>query len=348
MTKKQYTTSDVTIAVLNYNGRKKLPDLFSSITLLKNPPAEVLMVDDGSTDKSPQWVQEKYPDVRVIELPTNTKMLNIVRNTALKEARTDLVLIVDNDVVLLEDCIEEALHGINTLPDAAVCMTRAVYDDRPDIIYQDGQILHYIGASPNINRENHIDETNTKPRISIGWGVQLINRELTKPYRWFNENYLMGWADDGEFNHKLNMAGLKCYHVPTSVVRHKRHSGSKRYLGTVSNRWRFILEMYQLKTIILIFPTLLFYEIALFAFLCSKKAPMDYFRGMMHFIEQLYSILEERKLIQKQREVPDRDLMGSGDIFVYSDDLSSPLLTTGYRCMNSILNGYWVLVKKMV
>jgi GT2 family glycosyltransferase len=344
-----YSAADVTIAVLNYNGRDKIPDLFASIRKLEEPPGEVIMVDDGSTDGSPEWLAEAHPEVRLIRFSKNSGgMLNVVRNRALHEAQKPLVFIVDNDVVLLPDCLQEALYGINTLPNAVVCMTRAVYENSPETIYQDGQILHYIGASPNINRELSTQDVDNEPRLSIGWGVQLINKELCAPLGWFNEEYPMGWGDDGEFNQKLNMAGLNCFHVPKSVVMHKRHDASKRYRGTVSNRWRFILEMYSLKTLILIGPALFFYEIPLFLFLVMKKRPADYFSGMAHMVCRLPDVLRTRKIIQSHRRIADRELMGCGDIFVYTDDMDSKLLRIGYNFLNTVLFLYWKAVNKML
>ena len=342
-----YSAADVTIAVLNYNGRHIIPDLFASIEQLAEPPGEVIMVDDGSTDGSPEWLEESYPKVRLVRFAKNSgAMLNMVRNRAMREAKKPLVFIIDNDVVLLPDSLQEALHGMNTLPDAAVCTTRAVYDDRPEIIYQDGQILHYIGASPNINREASIHEVDDTPRLSIGWGVQLINKELSAPLGWFNEGYPLGWGDDGEFNHKLNMAGRNCYHIPKSVVMHKRHGASKRYKAAVSNRWRFILEMYAPKTLLLIAPALFFYEIPLFLFLVMKKRPGDYFTGMAHMLRRLPSVIKQRKKIQAHRRVADRELIGCGDIFVYTDDMDSKVLLFGYAFLNRALSLYWKIIHR--
>lgn len=342
----EYTAADVTVAVLNYNGLGKIPDLFASITELDHPPGEVIMVDDGSNDGSPQWVKEHYPQVRIVVFPQNSGgMLNVVRNKALQEAETALVFIVDNDVVLMPDCVDEAVNALNTLPGAAVCMTRAVYEEKPDIIYQDGQILHYVGASPNINRDLPVGEADSTPRLSIGWGVQMIDKEKTASVGWFNERYRLGWGDDGEFNHKLNMAGFNCYHVPASVVLHKRHSASKRYVSAVQNRWRFLLEMYQLKTLLLVLPALLFYELPLFGFLVMQKKPGDYFIGMANVMKQFPDIFRQRKKIQSRRRVPDRELIGCGDIFVYTEEMSSPVLRTGYKILNNLLNFYWRLIR---
>ena len=69
---------------------------------------------------------------------------------------------------------------------------------------------------------------------------------------------------------------------------------------------------------------------------------------MARVASHLGSILRQRKKIQALRKVPDRELMGSGDIFVYSDDMSSSILTMGYSFINSFLNGYWHLIKKLI
>ena len=68
MGEQNYSVEDVTVAVLNYNGIDKIPDLFSSIRSLDHLPAEVIMVDDGSTDSSSDWVEENFSEVRVIRL----------------------------------------------------------------------------------------------------------------------------------------------------------------------------------------------------------------------------------------------------------------------------------------
>ncbi len=349
MTGNSSSAKDVTIAVLNYNGIDKIQDLFASIRQLDHPPAEVIMVDDGSTDDSVEWVNQHCPEVRVISREKNSGgILNIVRNNALSAAKTDLVFIVDNDVVLFPDCLDQALDAMNKLPGAVACMPRAVYEDNTEKIYQDGQILHYVGASPNVNRDKNIADVGTEPSMSIGWGVQLINRKLTEQFGWFNESYVLGWGDDGEFNHKLNLAGLKCYNVPLSVVIHKRDVASKRYLAAVTNRWRFILEMYALKTLLLVLPALLIYEGALFLFLVMKGAVGQYFKGIKLVILDFGSIRRNRKKIQSSRKVPDRELMGGGDIFIYSDEFSSRILFYGYKILNLVLEGYWRVIRKLL
>jgi GT2 family glycosyltransferase len=339
-----YAAADVTVAVMNYNGADKLPALFESIQSLAENPGAVMIVDDGSTDGGAETILQKYPDVRLVSMGTNTTILNRVRNRAFEEADTPLVFIVDNDVVLKPDTLEQMLRVMNERARAAACMTRAVYWHDPDRIYQDGQTLHYVGASPGTNRERLVQEVDAEPRLSIGWGVQLIHKEAARAVGFYNERYLLGWGDDGELNHKLHLRGYECYHVPRSVVYHKRDTSSKRYRAAVQNRMRFLLEMYQLRTLLLSIPAFMLYELSLISFLAMKGGMADYFRSWGTILGELPAILRSRKRIQSFRRVPDRELMGAGDIFVYSDEISNPVLTLGYRALNAVLNGYWRLV----
>lgn len=343
-----YTADDVTLAVLNYNGAQRLPDLFKSIFELDDLPGEIILVDDGSTDGSAEWVVRNYATVKVARMGRNTAILNMVRNRAFQESTNPLVFIVDNDVILTPSCLTELLHVLNSWPKAAACMTRALYWDRPGIIYQDGQVLHYVGASPGTNREARVEDSDTEPRLSIGWGVQLIDKSAAEQVGFFNEEYLLGWGDDGEINHKLNLLGFRCYHVPRSVVFHKRSESSKRYYAAVRNRLRFIFEMYYWRTIALAMPAFIVYEVSLLAFLALKGGLRDYFRGWGYFFTHLADILRVRRRIQSRRVLRDSEVMGAGDIFVYSDYVDMKVLALGYRAMNSFLNAYWAVISRFV
>lgn len=344
----EYSSRDATIAVLNYNGREMLADCFDSIARLDSAPAEIIMIDDGSSDGSVELVREKFRHVRILEMGENTRRLNRVRNTALRESATDLVMLVDNDVTLKPDCLDKLLASLNTLEDAAVCMPRALYHHDSSKIYQDGQVLHYVATSYALNRNIPVEGVDESPRISIGWGVQLIDRVKAASVGLFNENYVMGWGDDGEFNHRMNLAGYLCYHVPSAIVYHMRVNPAHRYYGSVRNRWRFMLETYQLRTLVLCLPAFLVYEVALLGFLLVKHAAGDYLRAMGDTLRQLPDILASRRRIQKYRRVKDVELMTSGQIFIAPEYVNVRLLSWGFGALNGFLNGYWRLVRVLL
>jgi len=341
--------ADVSVAILNFNGRDVLPGCLKSIGVLAHPPGEVLLVDDGSTDGSPEWVADNHPFVRIVEFGANTGRLNKVRNRALEEAANELVLLLDNDILLEPDALDRLVNALATLPHAAACSPRLLYEHDPRMIYQDAQTLHYVGATLAVSRNVPSIRAEHRPRLSIGLGgVQLIDRQKAAEVGGFNEEYVMGWGDDGEFNYRMNLSGRLCYHVPQALAFHKRVSGARRYIGSTTNRWRFILECYQLRTLLMCAPALLLYEIALAGFLVAKANLRAYFRAQVYILRNLPSILAARRATQRTRRIPDRELITSGDLFIASEYVDSGPLRVGLIALNWLLNTYWSFARVLL
>jgi glycosyltransferase involved in cell wall biosynthesis len=60
---------DVAVVIPNYNGKRWLPGVLGSIAAQTLAPADVLVVDDGSSDGSLALLAERFPAVRVLALP---------------------------------------------------------------------------------------------------------------------------------------------------------------------------------------------------------------------------------------------------------------------------------------
>ena len=63
--------SSVTVIVLNWNGRELLEDCLGSLEKVDYNNFNVLVVDNGSTDKSVNYIKTTFPSVDVIELGEN-------------------------------------------------------------------------------------------------------------------------------------------------------------------------------------------------------------------------------------------------------------------------------------
>lgn len=62
------STPKVTILIPNYNGKKWLKQCLPTIEKDTYPNKEILVVNNGSTDDSAQFLKKNYPNVRVIEI----------------------------------------------------------------------------------------------------------------------------------------------------------------------------------------------------------------------------------------------------------------------------------------
>ena len=99
---------DLSIVIVSFNTKKLLSDCLSGIfSSLRdaNFTYEVLVVDNGSTDGTPDMVQERYPDVK---LRKNDKNVGFgkANNQAIDIARGRTILLLNSDTVVLENAIE--------------------------------------------------------------------------------------------------------------------------------------------------------------------------------------------------------------------------------------------------
>jgi len=92
----------ISLCLINYNGAAHLTHSLGAVRRSNLRFAEVILVDNGSTDESRALVEQCYPEVQVLRLVQNDGP-GAARNAGLRAARHDLVLFVDNDVALAPD-----------------------------------------------------------------------------------------------------------------------------------------------------------------------------------------------------------------------------------------------------
>jgi GT2 family glycosyltransferase len=339
----------VTVAIPNYNGRHEISGAIKSVQQSTYQPAEILVIDDGSTDGSAEFIRQTFPVVRVVELGRNSGgILNRVRNRALREARTRLVFLMDHDIILDSSCLAVLVSEMRRLPDAAVLTTRALRYDDPTRIWVDAQKLHFLCNTVAPNRGGYVSDADDQARPSVGWGTQLVDKAKAAVINFFDEDYLIGWGDDGQFHYKLHLAGLPCYSVPRAIVFHKREVEAGRVRAIVRNRWYLLVECYALRSLILLAPVLIFYEVFLIVFLCLRGQLREYLNCVPDLIRTFPRLLRKRASVQRMRVVPDRLLLSGGPIYVSESIVTNTCTRLALVLMNHLFEGYWRVVRRFI
>ena len=63
---------EVSIVILNWNGRQHLEDFLPALVRhTTHPHAEIVVADNGSEDDSREFLKKEYPHIRIIELELN-------------------------------------------------------------------------------------------------------------------------------------------------------------------------------------------------------------------------------------------------------------------------------------
>ena len=93
-----------TVVIPNYNGKHFLQDCLDSL-LQSTVEIAVIVVDNGSTDGSVSWIQEHFPQVKLICFSENKGFCAAV-NTGIEAAATPYVFLLNNDTKTDRFCLE--------------------------------------------------------------------------------------------------------------------------------------------------------------------------------------------------------------------------------------------------
>lgn len=104
-----------------FNGERYLEEALDSILAQTSPPAELIVVDDGSTDATPQIV-ESYTD-RIRYFRQSNRGPAAARNRGILAANGDLLAFLDADDLWLPEKLERQVAFLHDHPDVDLCLT---------------------------------------------------------------------------------------------------------------------------------------------------------------------------------------------------------------------------------
>src|SRR5581483_4632764 len=260
------------------------------------------------------------------------------------------VLLMDADVRLRPDVVERLHAAMIADPTIKVGSPIVVHANRPDVIQYAGGALHFICEAVNPWLDRPLRDRGPAP-LDIGAAptcALLLDREAAIDVGLFDERYFIG-KEDGDFTHRIKMAGYKIWELPDAIVLHNsRPRSAWLFYYQIRNRWHFILKNYELRTIVAIVPVLLVHEPVQFAVLAAKGHAGTYFRALAGLFALVPTLPRDRALARRIRRRPDRDLLVSAPMVVREDLVGGGLLTRAKAAYERSLAAYWRLLTRTV
>ncbi|HEU5160959.1 MAG TPA: glycosyltransferase family 2 protein [Streptosporangiaceae bacterium] len=137
----------VAVIVPNYNKTKTLRACLESVFAQTYRPAEVIVVDDASTDGSLE-IARSFP-CTIVELPGNRGPA-AARNIGVARSTAPLLFFLDSDTALAPDALENAIQVFRDTPDCG--MVQGIYDKEP--LFDDGPVEAYRIAFEHFDRRH--------------------------------------------------------------------------------------------------------------------------------------------------------------------------------------------------
>jgi GT2 family glycosyltransferase len=348
----------VSAVVVNWNGRQYLAACVDALLAQVPPPAEVLVVDNHSTDGSRELLAQRYPGVRVVDTGDNRGPCH-ARNVGIELARDELVLFVDNDVVLHAGALQSLLDCMAADPRAAMVQARSLCGDDPSVVHYDGGDLHFLGTLVLRNwyrpRAEAVD-----PAGPVGAAIALcflVKRSAYRSVGGFDENLFILY-EDNEFSYKLRMRGHTVWVCPRALCTHLagtvglsvrgegQYPGRRTFLHS-RNRWYVLITCMRWRTFWLTVPAQLLYGVVYAAFGVRRGHLGDWLRGKWELLKMLPRAVRARRAAQAGRTVPDRELLVAAPVTLNPGLAEKGAAAALRRGLDRFFGLYWRCVRRL-
>ncbi|HEX2937451.1 MAG TPA: glycosyltransferase family 2 protein [Ruminiclostridium sp.] len=238
----------VSIVIANLNGKHHLRECLESIRKLHYPKdkIEVVMIDNGSTDGSVEFIRQNYAWVKLL---CNSKNEGFAKpsNDGARAASGKYVAFLNNDMRVQSDWLSELIESMENT--GAKCAGSV-------ILNWDGKFLDFAGGGVNFCGLGYQDDyrrpmkemepllKQDKQLLFACGGAMIVDREMFLSSGGFDEDYF-AYYEDADLGWRLNVLGCKVVLSVKSRVYHKHNSTSKTI---AKERIQYLFERNKLYT----------------------------------------------------------------------------------------------------
>ncbi|HEY9750664.1 MAG TPA: glycosyltransferase family 2 protein [Allocoleopsis sp.] len=219
----------VSIILVNYNGINVILDCLNSIeAFVQSVAYEVIVVDNASTDGSPEIVAQKFPQVHFIQLTQNLGF-GAGNNVGAKVAKGDFLFLLNTDTILICDPLPHLLELMQSRPDVGMIGPQLLNPDKtlqlsvvPAISlrgeYQAQQQLKQYRNPQNQAAISQKFQTIQEVEIIIGAAI-FIRKKLFDSLGGFDENFFM-YFEESDLCQRSRNQGWKILYTPKTALIH--------------------------------------------------------------------------------------------------------------------------------
>ena len=298
---------EVSIVIVTWNGRRYLDACLRAVEAQRSVSAEVILVDNASTDGTAEFVRARFPRVRVIVLAENRGFAG-GNNAGAREAHGEYVAFLNNDTVADSSWLRALRTGIELSSGFALATSRIVYMHDPSVIDSAGDgLFRWGGAFKRLHGERAELTGAAAEVFGVCGGACLMPKAVFDELGGFDDDFFAS-HEDVDLSYRARLRGYRCRYVPEAIV---RHHGSAT-LGTISGLSVFHgqrnLEWMYLKNtpaslLVRTLPGHLLYNAAAAAHFARLGLLGTFLRAKGAALAGLPSVLRKRAAIQRASTV---------------------------------------------
>ncbi|MDB5280974.1 MAG: glycosyl transferase family 2 [Bacteroidota bacterium] len=232
----------LSIVIVNYNVKYFLEQCLLSVArAIVNVSAEVLVVDNASSDGSCAYVREKFPWVKLIESPVNLGFSK-GNNLAIQAAGGEYILLLNPDTVVAEDTFEKCISFMDAHVDAGALGVHMI-DGKgnflpeskrglptPSVAFYKTFGLAAVFPKSKIFGRYHLgflDEHETNEVEVLSGAYMFMRKEALDKTGLLDETFFM-YGEDIDLSYRIIKAGYKNYYFAGTTIIHYKGESTKK------------------------------------------------------------------------------------------------------------------------
>jgi len=311
----------VSFVILNWNGKKWLQTCLPSLSKITYPNVETIVVNNGSTDDSSQFLEANYPMVHVIELKNNIGYA-AANNIGVKHAKGKYVVLMNNDTSVTADFVEPLVADLEDCPEIGAVQPQMRSLINPKQMDSVGSFLtstgflYYLGymksyKNPIYQKKIYI--------YSVKGACFIMRRKDYIRLGGFDEDFV-SYVEETDLCHRIWLSGKKVLYEPKSIMYHWGGGDTKIMTKNEVNVYRSFrnrifsyYKNFSLKTMLRILPlhVLIAGAYSIGIFMSGQwRSAFAIQRGIITGLTQFSAMKKKREFIQHHiRRVSDDDIL---------------------------------------
>ena len=214
------------VVIPNWNGRdlleKYLPSVVQAVS--GHPDNEVILVDNGSTDGSADFVRQRFPSVKLLALPENLGFGG-GSNAGFRAAKNDIVVLLNSDMRVAPDFLQPLLDGFTDEKVFAVSCQIFMGDASKRREETGLTQASWAGGQLRVRHRNDDAIDDLYPCFYGGGGSCAFDRRKFEELGGFDHLLRPFYLEDTDLGMMAWKRGWKVLYQPRSVVYHE-HRGT--------------------------------------------------------------------------------------------------------------------------
>lgn len=245
---------DTTIIIPTCNGKDLLLECLASVISQTYRGFTTIVVDNGSTDGTIEFIKAYFPKVQTIALSRNYGFAKAV-NIGIRKTHTSYIALLNNDTQIDRDWLAMLRKYLVTHDECmAVCgkmlrkQSRRIIDNAGDRVNSIGQADGRGSGEEDLGQYDRIEEV-----FSVSGGASLWRRLVFEKVGLFDERFF-AFFEDVDMGFRMRKQGFQCMYIPTATCYHERSATAlrnKAYMMFLHyrNTWMLVAKQFPLTSL---------------------------------------------------------------------------------------------------